>query len=101
MSETVQPDNIFAYIIGALKSGTPIEVIRAEVDGAARLLELLTFTCPECGRTSHNKNDVHEKYCGACHKFFDSEGRSIDADIEGEQGKVSEGLASDQRSRPV
>jgi hypothetical protein len=25
------------------------------------------FTCPVCGRTSHNPNDVAESYCGACH----------------------------------
>lgn len=26
-----------------------------------------TFTCPDCGRTSHNPNDVEHRYCGACH----------------------------------
>jgi hypothetical protein len=25
------------------------------------------YTCPICGRTSHNPNDVREGYCGACH----------------------------------
>lgn len=29
-----------------------------------------SFTCPECHRTSYNENDVQNKYCGACHKFF-------------------------------
>lgn len=26
-----------------------------------------SFTCPVCGRTSHNPNDVTEQWCGACH----------------------------------
>lgn len=25
------------------------------------------FTCPRCGMTSHNPNDVAEGYCGNCH----------------------------------
>lgn len=28
-----------------------------------------SFTCPKCGRTSHNPNDVREGYCGACHDW--------------------------------
>jgi hypothetical protein len=27
----------------------------------------VTFTCPDCGRTSWNPNDAREGYCGACH----------------------------------
>lgn len=30
-----------------------------------------SFTCPRCGRTSHNPNDVRERYCGNCHLFTD------------------------------
>jgi ribosomal protein S27AE len=26
-----------------------------------------SFTCPHCGRTSWNANDIRERYCGACH----------------------------------
>lgn len=26
-----------------------------------------SFTCPLCGRTSHNPGDVAAGYCGACH----------------------------------
>lgn len=33
----------------------------------------MSFTCPECGRTSHNPNDERYRYCGACHKFFPGE----------------------------
>jgi hypothetical protein len=31
-----------------------------------------SFTCPSCGRTSHNPNDV-EGYCGACHGWTGQE----------------------------
>jgi hypothetical protein len=27
------------------------------------------FTCPRCGRTSHNPNDRAQGYCGACHDW--------------------------------
>ncbi|MBD3941975.1 hypothetical protein IF188_09735 [Microbacterium sp. NEAU-LLC] len=27
------------------------------------------FTCPKCGRTSHNANDAREGYCGHCHDW--------------------------------
>lgn len=26
-----------------------------------------SFTCPECGRTSYNPNDIEQRYCGNCH----------------------------------
>jgi hypothetical protein len=26
----------------------------------------MAFTCPCCGRVSHNENDEREGYCGAC-----------------------------------
>ena len=28
-----------------------------------------SYTCPRCGRTSHNENDAREGYCGACHDW--------------------------------
>ncbi len=28
-----------------------------------------SITCPVCGRTSHNPNDVREGFCGACHAW--------------------------------
>jgi hypothetical protein len=27
--------------------------------------------CLRCGRTSHNPNDIAQKYCGHCHRFHD------------------------------
>lgn len=29
-----------------------------------------SITCLKCGMTSHNPNDVREKYCGHCHEFL-------------------------------
>lgn len=28
-------------------------------------------TCPRCGRTSYNSEDITHHYCGACHLFYD------------------------------
>lgn len=28
-----------------------------------------SFTCPNCGATSYNPNDVAESYCGKCHDW--------------------------------
>lgn len=28
-----------------------------------------SYTCPKCGRTSYNPNDIANKYCGYCHEF--------------------------------
>lgn len=28
-----------------------------------------SITCPQCGRTSYNPNDVRERYCGACYQW--------------------------------
>lgn len=38
----------------------------------------MSFTCPKCGRVSHNPNDAKERYCGACHEFFDEHGPEMD-----------------------
>lgn len=29
------------------------------------------IVCPRCGWTSHNRNDVAQRYCGHCHVFHD------------------------------
>jgi hypothetical protein len=31
---------------------------------------LPVFLCPMCGRRSYNRNDVEQRYCGACHQFM-------------------------------
>jgi hypothetical protein len=28
-----------------------------------------SITCPRCGRTSYNPNDIREGYCGYCHDW--------------------------------
>lgn len=28
-----------------------------------------SITCPQCGMTSFNTNDVNAQYCGNCHQF--------------------------------
>lgn len=28
-----------------------------------------SITCPRCGMTSYNPNDIREKYCGNCHDW--------------------------------
>src|ERR1043166_5712892 len=33
-------------------------------------LTATSITCGQCGRTSHNPNDVENRYCGACHVFL-------------------------------
>lgn len=32
-----------------------------------------SITCPRCGRTSYNPNDVEQGYCGACHDWTGAE----------------------------
>lgn len=36
-----------------------------------------SYTCPKCGRTSYNLNDVRQRYCGACKTFEDLTGASV------------------------
>ena len=31
----------------------------------------VAIQCLLCGRTSYHPQDVHERYCGACHRFHD------------------------------
>ncbi len=32
-------------------------------------MQTKSITCPRCGRTSYNLNDIREGYCGACHDW--------------------------------
>jgi hypothetical protein len=34
-----------------------------------RRADLAHITCPQCGRTTWNRNDVINRYCGWCHMF--------------------------------
>jgi hypothetical protein len=44
------------------------------------LLDLRAFTCPRCGMTSRNPDDVREGYCGACHDWTREVGTLADPD---------------------
>jgi hypothetical protein len=37
-----------------------------------------SITCLDCGLTSWNENDVRERYCPVCRKFYD-EGGGVEA----------------------
>jgi hypothetical protein len=48
-----------------------IELLRALLLALVPLGEKLAlFTCPICGKTSHNPGDLAHSYCGACHRFI-------------------------------
>jgi hypothetical protein len=38
-----------------------------------------SITCLKCGFTSHNPNDVNQKYCYMCHVFHEDEQEAEDA----------------------
>jgi len=33
-----------------------------------------SITCPQCGRTSYNVNDIEQGYCGNCHDWTSAPG---------------------------
>lgn len=45
-----------------------------------------SFTCPKCGRTSYNPNDVSEGYCGNCHDW--TADRDIYVEVGGQRYRV-------------
>lgn len=45
-----------------------------------------SFTCPECGATSYNPNDVREGYCGRCHNWTGTGHRDDDPREYGGRG---------------
>jgi len=46
-----------------------IEDRAAALAGPVEVTQAPSFTCPRCGRTSHNPNDAREGYCGHCHDW--------------------------------
>ena len=67
-----------AMIAGTAASGTPEKmqgqrIVGSWTDEAARLPseheEQPSITCPVCGMTSYNPNDIREGYCGHCHDW--------------------------------
>jgi hypothetical protein len=49
-------------------SDVEIQPLRA-IDGSGIPAGLPSYTCPWCGRTSYNLNDVRHRFCGACRQF--------------------------------
>ena len=45
------------------------EIAEWNEQGAASLDVEGTITCPQCGMTSSNRNDIVERYCGNCKQF--------------------------------
>lgn len=43
-----------------------------------------SFTCPSCGATSYNPNDIRHSYCGACHEWWDRLQPGVYANDRGE-----------------
>lgn len=39
------------------------------------------IVCPRCGRTSHNRNDIEQRFCGACHRFHDEPDAPADPEL--------------------
>ena len=41
----------------------------AEMNALAKRCQWPSITCPKCGRTSYNVNDIEQGYCGQCHAW--------------------------------
>jgi hypothetical protein len=46
------------------------DIAKAEPPRVRQLDFKEVFSCPECQRISHNPNDLENRYCGNCHRFF-------------------------------
>ena len=54
-----------------------------------------SFTCPDCGMTSYNPNDITNQYCGACHEWKSSVGDEDHA--KGEEDFIAAFVAEYER----
>lgn len=50
----------------------------AKAVGKLSHLKPSSITCPKCGMTSFNTNDVREQYCGNCHQFHSTMSQPIE-----------------------
>jgi protein-arginine kinase activator protein McsA len=82
----IERDKRFNQLIEESSLGTPAAkryrregdlITRSQraIDDAAAYEAEHSITCPQCGMTSHNPNDVRERYCGNCHQYHDTMGR--------------------------
>ena len=65
----VETDTHWTHVHGDVYCGTG--------DGSTALPPS-SITCPQCGLTSYNSNDVREQYCPNCHAFHDTMGGNRD-----------------------
>ncbi|MET0405272.1 MAG: hypothetical protein ABW123_22850 [Cystobacter sp.] len=57
--------------LGACDAGDAMVMARKQREDAERRHLRGAFECPRCKRVSHNPNDALNRYCGACHEFFE------------------------------
>lgn len=77
-AESTPPERIEIYPRGAITvpdpaGGEPLSYYLRTIDpvnGIAQYSTSPSITCPTCGRTSHNPNDIARRYCGNCHMFY-------------------------------
>jgi ribosomal protein L37E len=60
-----------AWIIGPWWASCPASILLGCVIGSAgrHLADRESITCPRCGMTSYNPDDIDEGYCGNCHDW--------------------------------
>ena len=64
MKYSMEIGKLNVRITDDLPPATSFDFVIQQVDGLPQ-----TITCGACGRTSANKHDIAQKYCGHCHKF--------------------------------
>lgn len=56
--------------IGILKYGIGYQLVLVTTRDRPKV-EVLGIRCNRCKQISFNVNDIRERYCGACHVFFE------------------------------
>lgn len=63
------------YALMTLERVTPADIRETRhVLSAEETGRIPSIVCPRCWKKSWNRNDIAERYCGACHQFHDEEG---------------------------
>lgn len=52
----------------------------------------VSITCPKCGLTSFNEDDVKRRYCGACNLFHDDDRELVPVRVEMGTMEVTEDM---------
>lgn len=60
----------------------------------------MMFTCSHCNMTSHNPNDLINRYCGWCHHFCDDVDFQRELDVQNRQDHPVEGSGKAGRLSP-